>query len=245
MNLIGISGLAGAGKDTAAEILVKEFGFVRVALADPIKRICKEVFEFTDEQLWGSSERRNAVDERYLRGWLCARSVSAFLTPRYALQTLGTEWGRDCYPDVWIDIAIRTANGRREMRVEGGCTRWCCERHRGRTSSQAGELDMTQRDDDIAMLRRLIAEATKATDDGVDEPPWFDAFGGMLVDLESGRWNQLTEKQRLWARGVTERAFDEPTYENVFSAGKIPRGLHEVPTPAVLQNLPMKPPGRR
>ncbi len=29
------------------------------------------------------------------------------LTPRFAMQTLGTQWGRHCYDDVWIDLAMR------------------------------------------------------------------------------------------------------------------------------------------
>jgi len=32
------------------------------------------------------------------------------LSPRLALQVLGTEWGRFCYYNVWIDYAIRIAN---------------------------------------------------------------------------------------------------------------------------------------
>jgi hypothetical protein len=116
MNIIGIAGRARAGKSTAASVLVKEFGFVEVCLADPLKRICKEVFAFTDEQLWGPSEYRNAPDMRYPRhnGDLSTTSKvlaqwPLYLTPRYALQTLGTEWGRKCYRDVWVDLAIRTA----------------------------------------------------------------------------------------------------------------------------------------
>ena len=107
MNLIGISGLAGAGKSTAAKVLVSEFGFVEVSLADPIKRICRDVFQFADEQLWGPSEMRNAPDPRYFVANVDGKPH--FLTPRHALQTLGTEWGRDCYGNVWVDIAIRTA----------------------------------------------------------------------------------------------------------------------------------------
>jgi dephospho-CoA kinase len=76
MNIIGIAGHVGAGKDAAASVLVREFGYVRVGLADPLKQICKEVFRFTSEQLWGSSEARNAPDERYPNG----------LTPRRALR---------------------------------------------------------------------------------------------------------------------------------------------------------------
>jgi hypothetical protein len=128
--LVGISGVAGSGKDTVADILVRDHRFVKVALADPLKRLARDVFDFTAEQLWGPSEMRNAPDERYPRRhtWgsigdghatcLCCGMRSAavgtasdvcFLTPRYALQQLGTEWGRNCYPNVWIDYALRVA----------------------------------------------------------------------------------------------------------------------------------------
>jgi hypothetical protein len=100
--IIGVCGRAGSGKDTVADVLVREHGFVKVSFADPLKRICREVFDFSDEQLWGSSEKRNVPDRRYQR-------VPGYLTPRYALQRLGTEWGRDCYEEVWVDYALRVA----------------------------------------------------------------------------------------------------------------------------------------
>lgn len=75
---------------------------MKVALADPLKRICKDVFSFTNDQMWGPSASRNAPDERY-------PTKDGFLTPRVALQTLGTEWGRSMYEDVWIDYALRNA----------------------------------------------------------------------------------------------------------------------------------------
>ena len=67
MNLIGICGRSGSGKDTVADILVRDYGFVKVACADPLKRTCRDVYRFTDEQLWGPSKKRNAPDMRYPR----------------------------------------------------------------------------------------------------------------------------------------------------------------------------------
>lgn len=120
--IIGITGhcedpsgerrVAGAGKDAAADFLVKTHNFVRVALADPLKRICQDAFKFSDDQLWGPSTSRNAHDERYPRA-----QPPEFLTPRYALQLLGTEWGRHCYHNVWIDYGLHVA---RRLQ-EGGC----------------------------------------------------------------------------------------------------------------------------
>jgi hypothetical protein len=118
--IIGISGQAGSGKDTAAQYLIDNHGFVRIGLADKIKRICKDVFDFSDGQLWGPSSSRNTPDDRYKRSECiecggdpqktrhCDGS-SVYLTPRYALQKLGTEWGRDCYENIWTEDVLRTA----------------------------------------------------------------------------------------------------------------------------------------
>ena len=136
--IIGITGKAGAGKDTAADVLVERFNFVKVALADPLKRICKDVFDFSDEQLWGPSEKRNEPDQRYLHTTIYAPHMlqpeelqdnpkgvlPQYLTPRYALQQLGTEWGRDCYDNIWVDYAMRIAKklmtGEASYSVKGG-----------------------------------------------------------------------------------------------------------------------------
>jgi hypothetical protein len=117
--IIGLCGQAGSGKDTVADILVAEHGYIKIALADPLKRICRDVFWFSDEQLWGPSEKRNEPDKRYVRakcpmhetlGMVTISNCHCeYLTPRLALQRLGTEWGRMCYPNVWIDYALRMA----------------------------------------------------------------------------------------------------------------------------------------
>jgi hypothetical protein len=121
--IIGFLGKAGVGKDTAADYLCLNYGFTRVAFADPLKRFCMEVFDWTEEQLWGPSEMRNKPDERYLQAMVYPASravekstsikqverVPRYLSPRYALQTLGTEWGRGCYENIWVDYALRAA----------------------------------------------------------------------------------------------------------------------------------------
>lgn len=153
--IIGLSGLAGSGKDFVSDILVERYNFVKIAFADPLKRICKEIFDFSDDQLWGPSEKRNESDKRYFTGrvksansaaeevmfqedarilltlentvnggdFLSAREqpepsqeeidqylreyLKIYLTPRFALQSLGTEWGRNCYPLIWSHYTFR------------------------------------------------------------------------------------------------------------------------------------------
>jgi hypothetical protein len=98
MNIIGLSGLAGSGKGEAAAVLVARFGFVKVSLADEIKRICARVYGWGPGRLWGPSEQRNLPDPD-LGG----------LTARRALQQLGTEWGRAMYENTWVNLALRDA----------------------------------------------------------------------------------------------------------------------------------------
>lgn len=58
--IIGLSGRSGCGKDTAADVLV-ERGWVKVALADPMKRLAMKIFGFTPHALWGPSKARNEI----------------------------------------------------------------------------------------------------------------------------------------------------------------------------------------
>lgn len=127
MNLVGLAGVAGAGKDEVARILVERHGFARVALADVMKRALATIFGLTHEQLWGSSGMRNAPDPRWTRDSHDFTHITAVTTlcricgvprgskepcqinARVLLQQLGTEYGRAMHPDVWVRYALRTA----------------------------------------------------------------------------------------------------------------------------------------
>jgi hypothetical protein len=128
MNIIGICGQKNSGKSTIARMIaVLTPGTVEVQLAAPMKRFCADVFGWTDERLNGPSEMREKPDARYLRGYFCSACgdgdtksstclcgslkapTAVYLTPRFALQRLGTAFGRACYEDVWIDYALRMA----------------------------------------------------------------------------------------------------------------------------------------
>ena len=89
--IIGLTGKAGSGKDTAAAKFV-ESGFEHYWFSKPMKDACKVIFGWTDEHVYG--KLKEIVDPRF------------GVSPRMALQTLGTEWGRDCInKDLWVNIA--------------------------------------------------------------------------------------------------------------------------------------------
>ena len=81
--LIGIIGRKGAGKDTVGERLVVRHAFVRAAFADPVKHVARDLWpHLSVDQCWGPIEVKEAIDA--LLG----------VTPRWILQRLGTEVGR-------------------------------------------------------------------------------------------------------------------------------------------------------
>lgn len=87
--IVAFTGLAGAGKSTAAAHLVEHHGFQRVRFAGPLKSMMAAL-GCTQEQIDGS-EKETPCD------------LLGGKTPRHAMQTLGTEWGRDLItPDLWI-----------------------------------------------------------------------------------------------------------------------------------------------
>jgi len=87
--ILGIAGPAQIGKDTAADLIIKKYGFVKASFADPIKEMLMKGLGLTFEQMYG--KLKDVVDERYK------------CTPRHLMQTLGTEWGRKIIDqNLWV-----------------------------------------------------------------------------------------------------------------------------------------------
>ena len=128
--IIGFSGKRRSGKDTAANILIKEFGFKRMSLADSLKEICSDAFEidlsyFHDDNLKDKPFDRpvkirhininNIVEELSNRNIGVPSNVKTAMesvglgkimsSPRHLLQFVGTDIIRNNVdPNVWIKI---------------------------------------------------------------------------------------------------------------------------------------------
>ncbi|MCP4607010.1 MAG: hypothetical protein GY847_41940 [Proteobacteria bacterium] len=99
-SLIGLYGKSGSGKDVVASTLHKQWGYRRIAIADPIKRICASVFNLSRDDLWGDG--RNTYVERI------------GMTPREAFQLLGDACRNE-------DKSVWTRLFRREVMVAFAC----------------------------------------------------------------------------------------------------------------------------
>lgn len=87
--IIGLAGKIGAGKTTAAQYLVEKHGFERIRFAGPLKNMMLALGLTSDE-----------VDG-ILKEQPC--DLLGGKTPRFAMQTIGTEWGRDIIDEkLWI-----------------------------------------------------------------------------------------------------------------------------------------------
>lgn len=90
MTLIGLAGFKGTGKSTIASHLVERHGFVRLPLAQILKDMLR-TFGLSEAQIAG--DLKEEPDNGILLG----------KTPRWAMQSLGTEWGRECIgQQVWV-----------------------------------------------------------------------------------------------------------------------------------------------
>ena len=96
--LIGICGPAGSGKSTAAYFFVKQ-GWTHMKMAQPLKGMLAHLLTLVG---YTPFDREDMLEG----GLKEAHIPNLGTTPRHLMQTLGTEWGRDCHgEDFWVNIA--------------------------------------------------------------------------------------------------------------------------------------------
>jgi hypothetical protein len=88
-SIIGITGYAQNGKDSIGDILIKHYGYERIALADPLKEMALAI---------GWDGTKSDVPPCKCCGMLQGRPL---------LQKMGTEAIRaHLGPDIWVETAI-------------------------------------------------------------------------------------------------------------------------------------------
>ena len=97
IHLIGFAGRAGCGKSFAAKTLARQAGFVLTRFADPLKDMLR-CLGLGDAEVDGDLKETSSP-------LLCGK------TPRWAMQSIGTEWGRTLIgPSLWTDAWARRAD---------------------------------------------------------------------------------------------------------------------------------------
>jgi hypothetical protein len=138
--VIGICGVRNSGKNTVGNWLTEHKHFSQASFAAPLKEMAKIAFpQLTEEQLYGNSKHREESLGIRMRGLdpstgepllqlfehgeeyfldKDGRRYPAELTPRVILQTLGTEWGRRLYQNIWTDACLHKI-------YQSDVERWC------------------------------------------------------------------------------------------------------------------------
>lgn len=99
--IIGLVGLIGSGKDTAADFLVNHYGWRRDSFAAPLKDAVATIFGWDRELLEGRTQASRAWREEKDSWW--SQRLDRHVTPRHVLQLWGTEVARAGYHnDIWV-----------------------------------------------------------------------------------------------------------------------------------------------
>jgi hypothetical protein len=104
--IIGFAGYKGSGKTTLAKQIEQASRgvVIRMSFADSLKAVA-------DCFLQQIGIDRPELRHEMLHGTMKELPVPGWeVTPRHILQTLGTEWGRECiHPDLWVILTMEKA----------------------------------------------------------------------------------------------------------------------------------------
>jgi hypothetical protein len=104
--IIGIVGFLGSGKGTVGDVLIQNYGFYKLSFADAVKDAVSVIFSWPRHLLEGDTQESREFREKPDAFW--SKRFGYEVTPRYMLQLMGTEAGRDVFhKDIWIHALER------------------------------------------------------------------------------------------------------------------------------------------
>jgi hypothetical protein len=108
--LIGICGFQSSGKDTIADYLIKEHGFIKMSFASKLKDIIAIMFGWPRDKLEGLTKEDREWREQVDYWWSKTLKMPQ-LTPRYVMQYFATDLFRNKFhPDIWVKIVENELN---------------------------------------------------------------------------------------------------------------------------------------
>jgi hypothetical protein len=109
MAIIGLVGFINSGKGTVADILVNNHSFIKESFANSVKDAVSVIFGWDRNLLEGDTIQSREWREQPDSWW--SNKMGKPFSPRYALQLMGTEAGRDVFhTDLWIYSVERRIN---------------------------------------------------------------------------------------------------------------------------------------
>ena len=99
VKVIGITGKMGAGKDTAADIIVAKYGYLKVPMMFLVKEyIGKHMFQFSEEQMYTLTGKATP-DNRWRKP-----GTSECYTPRDILDIIGKIFREQIHPEIFVQM---------------------------------------------------------------------------------------------------------------------------------------------
>ena len=92
--VIGLCGRAGSGKSSLGRHLAERWRAELISFATPLKEMAMDIWGFTEEQVFGEADVKEAIDPRW------------DISPHQAMQKLGQAARDHIQGEVWIDAAF-------------------------------------------------------------------------------------------------------------------------------------------
>lgn len=187
--VIAFTGRRGSGKSIATDYLCYKYGFVDVKFADPLKNMLRAMYttcglgaEEIEERLEGSLKEAPC---EFLMG----------KTPRYAMQTIGTEWRELIDTELWSEMF--------KKRVSGGKfgDKIACSDYRfPHESALLNEFGATK----IKIVRPSLTTADAAGQHSSET--LIDTLDADVTIINDGTILELRQKVRIEVEKVTKEA---------------------------------------
>ena len=104
--ILGIIGLINSGKSTVANILVEDYGFIKVSFADSLKDAVASIFGWDRQLLQGDTEASRMWREQRDDYW--SNVMQHDVTPRWVLQHIGTDVMREHFhKNIWVHSLMK------------------------------------------------------------------------------------------------------------------------------------------